>query len=637
MEFTIVGVAPESFTGLDQFFHPALFVPAMMAPALTKADAELLTDRTSRAFTVKGRIKAGISQQAASGEIRAIAASLAQSFPRTNKGFSAAVRTEIQTRFDVENNDFLIAAFLFALVAVVLLIACANIANLLLSRGRARGREFAIRVAIGAGRARLIRTLLTECVLLAAGGCLLSLFVAYAGIGFISTITIPSDTPIDLNVQLDERVLLLTLAVSLASALLFGLLPAFSMTRGDLVPALKAGELDPTRQRFLGRNGLVVAQIAGSLVLMILTTQLFRGITFVLARNPGFETHNRLLVGFNPAMIGYTSEQTAAFYKALLERVQAIPGVKSAALGHFIPTGLEYQQETVSPEGYHFPAGQQGSTVGASTVDENYFPVIGTSILQGRAFLPSDDSKAPPVVVVNQFFAQHYGLKDPIGKRLLVGQKNPHWAQIVGVAADSKYASIFEPPQDFVYLPLKQHPDSHMTLVVETRGAPDGFADSVRQAAHAIARNLPILTVRTFDDLYDQRSVKVANIVLIVVGYLGVIGLCLALVGLYAVVAYQVSRRTREIGIRMAIGASKGEVMKMVLGQAALLGASGIAIGILLSIAADRAISSLQVPHFDPLLFVLVVVSLLGVTLAAAALPARRAALIDPMIAIRQD
>ncbi len=638
IDFTIVGVAPESFTGLDQFFHPAFFVPAMMATALDKADGDLLTDRAQRAFAVKGRVKPGVSLHAASGEAAALAAALAQSFPKTNRGFGAVVRTERQARLDAQQYDAILAGLLFALVAVVLLIACANIANLLLGRGRARSRELAIRVAIGASRARLVRTQLTECSLIALGGCLLGLFIAQAGIGLESTVKIPADIPIDLTIQLDIRVVLFTLAVSLGSVFLFGLAPALRTTRGDLVPALKAGELDPTRRRFFGRNALVVVQVAGSLVLMVLTTQLFRGVSYVLSRDPGFRTQNRLLVSFNPAMIGYTAAQTAAFYNELLERVRNLPAVKSAALAHFIPTGSNYEEETVSLEGYHLPAGQQGVSIAASTVDENYFSTLGTTIVAGRGFLPTDDLNAALVVVVNRFFIEHYGIKNPLATRLKLGEKTGRWAQIVGVAANGKYFSPFEPPMDFIYRPMKQHPDAHMTLIAETADAPLALAEPIRRAVHAIAPNLPLFGVRTFDDLYDQRSVKVANVVLTLVGSLGLTGLGLALIGLYAVVAYQVSRRTREIGIRMAIGATQGQVTTMVMRYAAILAGGGVAIGLVLSMTAGKALTASQlIPPFDLRLVAAVVTGLLVVTLAAALIPARRAALIDPMRTIRQD
>jgi len=638
VDFAIIGVTPESFTGIDQFFHPALYVPTAMAPTLAKADSDLLTDRANRSFTVNGRVKQGVSVKTASGEAVALAHSLAQSYPKTNQGVGAAVRTEIQTRLESDQGDATVSALLFSLVAVVLLIACANVANLILCRARARARELAIRLAIGASRARLVRALLAECTLIALGASVLAVVIAEGGIELMSQIKIPSDVPIDLSIQLDHRVLFFTLAVSLASVLLFGLAPAIRMTRGDLVPALKAGELDPTHQRFFGRNALVIVQVAGSLLLMVLTTQAFRGTSYLLAHDPGFHVENRLLMGFNPALIGYTPKQTFAFYKDLVARVAALPGVKSVALAHFIPTSTSYEGETVSPEGHQFPKGQDGEAVAAATVDENYFATIGTPIVQGRGFLPTDDAHAGHVVIVNEFFVAHYAIKNPIGARVKVGDKNPQWAQIVGVAANAKYMSIVEPPMDFVYRPMQQQPAMGMTLITETRGDCLAYAEPIRRTVRAMAPNLLVFSVRAFADLYDQRSVKVVNTILTVAGSIAFIGLGLALVGLYAVIAYQVSRRTREIGIRMAIGASKGEVMKMVLRQAAVLGVGGTAIGCLLSFAAGKGLNAgLQIPRFDPLLFTAVVLSLLVITMAAALIPARRAAQIDPMVAIRQD
>jgi predicted permease len=638
IDFTVIGVASESFTGIDPFFHPALFVPVMMAPALAKADSDLLTDRAQRVFTVKGRLREGVGLKTASGEAMALANSLAGSFPKTNRGFGAAVRTELETRVDSDQGDALLTSLLFSLVAVVLLIACANVANLIMGRGRARSRELAIRLAIGASRVRLARTLLTECILIALGGSVLGLVVAEGGIGLTSDLKIPGDIPVELSIQFDHRVFFFTIALSLASVLLFGLAPAIRMTRGDLAPALKAGELDPTRGRFFGRNALVVIQVAGSLVLMVLTTQLFRGVAYVLSHDPGFRYENRLLMSFDPAMAGYTPEQSKAFFKELLARVRAVPGVKSAALAHFIPTGNNYESEIVSPEGYQFPRGQEGATIAAATVDENYFATIGTPIVEGRGFLASDDANAPPVIVVNQFFVTHYGIKDPIGKRVKIGEKNGRWAQIVGVAVTGKYLTVFEPPMDFVYRPMRQQPSESMTLIAETRGDPGAFAGSIQRAVHGIAPHLPIFAVRTFDDLYNQRSVKVSDIILTFVGGIGLIGLGLSLVGLYAVVAYQVSRRTREIGIRMAIGASKGQVAALVMRHAAILAGSGVAIGLAVSIMTGKGLTaSQQIPPFDTWLIAAVVAGLLVVALVAALIPARRAAMIDPMLAIRQD
>jgi predicted permease len=638
IDFTIIGVAPSSFTGLDQFFHPDLFVPAMMAAALSKADSTLLTDRANRAFVVKGRIRPGVSVQTASAEAMSLAQALAKSFPETNRGFGATVRTELQSRLDTQQGDAYGSAFLFSLVAVLLLISCANVANLMLGRARSRTREFAVRLAIGASRARLVRSQLTECVLIALAAGVLGLIIAQAGVALASTVEIPGDIPLHLTITLDPRALLFTLALSLSSVFVFGLMPALRSTRADLVPALKAGELGSTRSGLLGRNALVVLQVACALMLMVLATQLSRGFSYLLSHNPGFETRNRLLMSFDPAIAGYTPEQTTIFYNQLLQSVSRLPGIRSAAFAHFIPTGTSYEGETVAPEGFTFPPGQQGASISAATVGENYFQTIGTPILEGRGFLPTDDSKAPLVVVVNRFFVEHYGIKNPIGKRLLIGQRPGRWAQIVGVAADGKYNSVVEPPQDFLYRPMQQQSLTAMTLIAECRSDPAASAEPIRRSVHAIAPNMPIFAVRTFDDLYHQRSVKIIHILLTVVGSMALVGVALSLIGLYAVVAYQVAQRTREIGIRMAIGASRSQVMRMVMRHAASLGVTGVAIGLLLTIAIGEGLkAALALPSFDLVLLALVAIALLFVTVAASLIPARRAALIDPMRSIRQE
>ncbi len=283
INFTVIGVAPESFTGFDQFFRPAFYIPAMMAPALNPTNADLLTDRGRRDFTIKGRLREGVSIAAARSEMMALAKSLEESFPATNRGVGATVRGEIQQRMESDVGDATASAFLFALGAVVLLIACANVANLMLNRGRARTRELAVRLAIGASRARIIRTLLMESLLISLAASALGLLLAQGGIEFVSSVKVPSDIPIEFNAQLDLRVVCFAIAAGVLSALIFGLIPAFRSTKTDLVPALKAGELDPRKERLFGRSALVVVQVAGSLVLLVGATQIFHALSAILS------------------------------------------------------------------------------------------------------------------------------------------------------------------------------------------------------------------------------------------------------------------------------------------------------------------------------------------------------------------
>jgi predicted permease len=529
-------------------------------------------------------------------------------------------------------------AVLFAIVLVALGIACANVANLTLSRGRARSREIAVRLAIGASRGRLVRQLMAESLVIAVAGGALSLLIAQFCIDVISKLPTAGDIPIQTDIQLDTRVLWFTLLVSLATAILFGLVPALQSTRSDLVPALKAGPSDQNRKRLLGRNALVTVQIAGAVVLLVAATQLYRGFGYLLSHSPGFGIDHRLSMSFDPTLIRYTPEQTDQFYKTLIRRVQEAPGVKSATLASAIPMN-NWGQEMVIPEGYQFPRGQESFSVFASAVDDRYFQTLGISIEQGRAFQSADRADSPPVAIVNQLFAKHYLGRDPIGKRIRLNQPGAPWIQIVGVTATGKYVQMFEPPFEYLYLPFSQNPRGQMALIAEAYGDPAALAGPLREMVRGIDANVPVFGVRTLADIVDQRAVRLMHFINGMVASIGLLGLGLALVGLYAVVAYQVARRTREIGIRMALGADRPQVMRLILKQAATMGLTGVGIGLALSLAGSRALSAsvMATPGFDPVLLTLVAAGLLLTTMLAAAIPARRATRVDPMIALRQD
>jgi predicted permease len=642
VEFTVIGVAPESFRGMDQFMRPAFFFPAMMGPTIYSLD--YLNDRAQRSWMVKARLKQGVSMQAADAEIAGIAKSLELAFPATDRGFGTASRTELQTRLDKSPGNAVVLGLLFPSVLVALLIACANIANLTLSRGRARAREIAVRLAIGASRIRLVRQLMAESVVIALAGGALGLLLAQFCVEALSNAQIPSDIPIRLDFHLDQRVLWFTMLVALTCAVLFGLAPAMQSTKTDLVPALKSGELIPSRRRWFepnwfGRNALVTLQVAGCLMLLVAATQLFRGFSYLISHGPGFRTDHLLVVSFDPTLIRYTPQQMDQLYKTVMDRVDALPGVKSAALMYSIPLGASQQElEAVIPEGHQFPQGQKSLTVLANTVDPKYFDTFGVPILEGRGFRATDKFDTPRVAVVNQALAERHFGGHAVGKRLQL-QENGPWVEIVGVAATGKYLALFEPPTSFLYLPLRQHLQPHMTLIAASYGDPAALAAPLRETIGSIDSNLPVFGIRTMGDFFEQGSVALLRMMEVAVGSAGLLGLALAIIGLYAVVAYQVARRTREIGIRRAIGADRLHVMRMVLRQAAEMGVTGVCIGMALSFAAGRALSasSLGVPGFDPLLFGAISIGLLLITLLAAAIPARRAARIDPMEALRQD
>jgi len=641
IEFTIVGVAPARFTGLDRFMRPAFYIPMMMWPRVTsKPEDKPLESRDFRALTVKGRLKPGATVAQAQAEVTAIANNLARAYPDTNRNRTAAVRTELEARTQQSPPDAILVTMLSVLAMAVLVVACANVAGLLSSRAPVRAREIALRLAIGAGRPRLIRQLLTESLLIAVAGGLLGLGVGYAGVTFFRQIKIPSDLPIKMNFEMDQRALVFSLVVALASAVLFGLAPAIQTTRTDLVSALRSATADtPGRRRLWGRNLLVAGQVAISLVLLTVSTFLFRGFRHEIAQDPGFRTEHFLMMSFDPGLVHYNESQTQQFFRELVERARSVAGVKSAALAFSVPFSTSQDGVTIRPEGFQFPPGKEDVSVFANTVGDDYFDTAGVRIVRGRGFHITDTANSPHVAVVNEEFAKHYWPgKDPIGRRFRLNDRNGPWFEIVGVAKTVKYLWIAEAPMEFLYLPLAQHPQQRMILLAESAADPLTLVAPLRAVVHSLDANQPIYDVRTFGDFYHMRAVSTPNLLIQTVAAMGIMGLVLALVGLYGLVAYSAGRRTREIGIRMAIGAQRASVLRMVMHQGLILALIGISIGLVASVGAEQLLkASFGAGKTDFVAYLLVAPTLLGITMLASYVPARRASRIDPMRALRYE
>jgi predicted permease len=636
-DFTVIGVAPESFTGLDSFVHPVFYVPIMMAGKFPP-EADVLTNRAARRFDVKGRLKSGVSLETAAREAAGLAKSLEQAYPDTNRGFGATALTESEFRFERVPVYRMVTVSLFGLVLIVLLIACCNVANLTLGRGKSRAREIAVRLAIGASRARLVRQLMVESLVIAFAGAVVGLGVANAALSFFATMAMPiMDAPIQLAFQLDTRVLYFTLLVSVASAILFGLVPALQATKPNVAPTLKSGEQSERRKRYLGRNTLVMVQLAGSVLLAIAAIQLYRGYGYLLGGAHGFRRDHILTMRIDPSVAGYTLAQTAQFYRTLLDRSREIPGLLSTALTSFLPLTMDLQQKNVIPEGYEFSSDQRSAGVFSTSVDDHYFDTFGVRIVAGRGFAPTDTANSGRVAIVNNAFAQKYFRGSAVGKRLRLDGPDGPWAEVVGVAVTGQYVSVAEAPTDFLFLPYTQEPLPRMTVLAASAGDPAALADPLRQLVRSIDANMPVLSVRTMDNHFDQSASSNFYLTTAIFGSASFMGLILALVGLYALVSYQIARRTREIGIRMALGAARSQVMRMVLRESAMMSLVGVGIGIVLSLAAGRALTMGRPVPFDLTLNVLVPLALLFTTLLAAAIPARRASRVDPLIALRQD
>jgi macrolide transport system ATP-binding/permease protein len=588
---------------------------------------------------VHGRLKPGVSLAQAAAEAKVVSQQLAQAYPATNRTSSIAGDSDLKGKLKKGPEVAAMLFFPLAMGAMVLLIACANVANILLSRARARSREIAVRLAIGAGRGRLVRQLLTESLVIAVLGGALGLLVALAGVQLFSQIKISVDMPVVLDVRLDPRVLLFTLLISVVSALLFGLAPALQSSHPDLVPALKSGKGDDgKRRRLLGRNTLVMAQVAGALLLLVCATQAYRGASMVVSAPAGFRTSHLLMASFNPTLAKYTPEQAKGFYKLLLEKVGNLTGVKSAALAQAAPLMPGSGASRLVPEGVRLPPGSEAVGVMSNTVSEGYFETVNVPIVKGRAFEASDRAGSRPVAIVNEAFARkYYPNQNAIGKRLRLKGATDEVLEIVGVARQSKYEDLVEPPIEYLYRPLSQDPQQAMTIMVATAGPSSGVGGALRDIVRSLDAGQPMYGVRTMEEVFDERANEL-GIFTEAIGAMGLLGLTLAMVGLYGLMSYSVSLRSREIGIRMAIGAGRSGVLGMIMKQGMVLAAAGASIGLLLCLLASRVTSfALGVPGFNLPFVGLVTAGLVVAAGLGAYAPARRASRMDPNAVLRQE
>ncbi len=644
VEFTVIGVAPERFTGMNQYVRSEFFAPMMMWPRLVGDPKQRpLEDRNMRGVGIKGRLKPGVSMERTQAELDVIAKDLEHTYPDTNRNRGLIVRTELQTRLAQSPPDAMLIAMLTTLAAAVLFVACANVAGLLTSRAPARAKEMALRVAVGAGRGQLITQLLTESVLIAVGGGVLGLAVGYGAVTVFRQIQLPTDLPIALTFQLDRRAMLFSLVVAGLSAILFGLAPAIQSSRADLAMVMRAGESRTGGRRRWGRSLLVGGQVATSVVLLVMATFMYRGFMKQVNDGPGYRTDHLLLMSLDPSLAHYEAEDSRRFFLQLAERARSIPGVKSVALASTVPMATEgIGGANVVPEGFQLPAGKESLQLFSARVDEHYFSTLQIPIVRGRGFSEQDSPDAPRVAVVNEEYVREYlAGQDPIGKRFELRDRGAStWIEIVGVARTAKYLWLGEPPTEFVYLPYRQHLRSDMVLLTEAAGDPASLVAPLREVIQGLDRTLPIYNVRTMEEFYQMRTITIFNVIIGIVGAMGLMGLGLAIVGLYGLVWYATTRRTKEIGIRMAIGAGRTTVMRMVLRQGLVLAVIGLAIGLLAGFGAERLLQA-AFPNGDTriefMAYVMVAPVVLAATFIAAYLPAHRAARLDPMKALRYE
>jgi predicted permease len=638
--FTVLGVAPPGFRGVNALGGPALWLPvSARKQVLTGFAAENFDNRRALLLNVVARLKPQVAARQAEAALTTVAAGLEKAHPQENDSRSATLAPLTGFNPEFRRDVSLAGAVLMGVVALVLLIACANVANLLLARAAGRRREIAIRISLGASRGRLIRQLLTESALLGLLAGAAGLIIAKVSQDLLWSLRPPFLNADALDLGLSRKVLAFTLLVSLLTGLLFGLVPALQLSRPQLVDHLKdrTNRASGFGRLFALRNVLVMAQVALSLVTLVGAGLFLRSLQNAQRTDPGFETTQLLLLSFDAGAEGYSGESAAAFQRTVLDRVRVLPAVKSAVLASsgLFDGGFS---RTVFPEGVDQSDRRNGRLTPLNQVGPGYFETLGIPIVRGRGLAEVDRAGAPMVAVVNETMARRlWPDQQPVGKRFRCFGED--WIiEVVGVARDAKYFTIGEDPQPFFYLPLSQHASAAVTLHVRTAGDPAAAVGTVRGQVQSLDARMPITNVQTIRQLFDQ-ALWAPRMSASLLGAFGALALVLAAVGVHGVVSYSVAERTQEFGIRMAMGARPVDMLRMVMRQTLLTASIGAGIALVVAYAATRGLGNLLigVPAGDPVTFGATLGMILAAALAASAWPAWRASRIDPLVALRYD
>jgi putative ABC transport system permease protein len=638
--FTVIGVAPEGFKGVNALFSPDGWAPSMMYDSLLPAAfRRWFDDRRALLMNVAGRLRPGVTMAQAESQLKAIFTALEKEYPQPNKGRNVTLRTLTEATIfpGLRQALALGSAVLMTIVGLVLLIACFNVANLLLARATSRRQEIAMRLALGASRGRLVRQLLTESVLLALAGGVVGLLlapVARDGIWALRPAFLAQNF-VDFTV--DVRVLAFATMASLLTGLIFGLAPALQAVKPDVVTALKeeTRSAGATGRRLALRNILVVGQVALSLVTLVVAGLFLRSLGSAHHIDPGFDATHTAIVAVTPGQAGYNQGRAEEFYRLVAERAVAQPSVRSAAWSSSIPLTGNFQR-TVVPEGKDPDDAASRRFAITQVITPGYFEAIGIPVLRGRPFTQADRTGSVKVAVVNEAMAAAlWPNDDAVGKRFsFYGDPEPH--EVVGIAKTSKYNTLGEDPQIAAYIPLAQNFSDAMVLVLRTDGDPSAALGAMLGEIRRMDREVPLNNPASMSAVLDQ-SLWAARLGAILLGAMGGLALVLASVGLYGVMSYSVGQRQKEIGVRMALGASQSTVLSQVLRQALTLVAIGLAIGLIVAIGTSRLVSTLLygVTATDPVTFVCVSLLLIVVGFGASFGPAFRASRVDPIVTLR--
>jgi predicted permease len=646
--FEVIGVAPPEFLGVSVGSAPDVWVPMMMQSRVLP-DRVWYNDPNTTWYTLMGRLKAGVTEQQAGAGINALYSKIKA---EESGGAGAASTTRIEAAPGSKGLSSLRQKFsrplqiLLAVVVLILLIACANVAGLLMVRSNARDKEISLRLALGAGRGRIIQQLLTENVLLSIISGAVGILLAYTAMNVLIAMVSTGRMPVLLDLQPDIRMLLFTLGISLLPGILFGIGPALRVTRVDLTTKLKEGGASGGTARTKIAKALVIGQITLSVLLLVGATLFLRTLQNLHALDMGFNRSNVLVARLDPLAAGYKGPQLSGIYKELFEKVEALPGVQSVSLGQSRVIAGGMGRGAVSVPGY-VPREGETRAVPWNVVSPGYFETLGMHLLSGRDFTWRDDASASPVAVINQTMAHYYfGDEDPVGKRLRLGgfatgaPQGTFPIEIVGVVKDAKYTALQEASSRFIYIPYMQAPSQvleSLALHVRTATAPQAIAESVRREVLGINQSL-LQEITTLADQVDATLLQ-ERLVATLSGFFGSLALLLACLGLYGVMSYSVLMRRREIGIRMALGATPGDVLWLVLKESVTLVAVGLAVGIPLAVFLSRTVASMffQARPTDPVTIGIALLAMVGVVVVAGVLPASRASRVDPVKTLRYE
>ena len=647
---TVVGIAPKDFLGTYAFLSMDGFIPIGATTGAMGLESENVLKefwekRDRRSISLLARLNPGVDLKQASATFGVVANRIAEQHPDTDKAISIQVFPEKLARPEPDpDNTIPYTALAFtALGALVLLVACFNIANVLLVRATVRQREMAIRAAIGAGRVRLIRQYLTESLMLALFGGIAGMLLGWWAAGFLGSLNLGTDLPVKFNFDPDLRVFLFALGVVVLTGAVVGILPALRVARTDVNTMLREGGRGSTDggRRHWVRNGLVMAQVAGSLLLLIVAGLFVRSARHAEQISLGFNPDHVLDIPIDVKQVGYTDEQGKQFFRTLDERLRVLPGVTSESEAFFTPLSLISADQGLVFDGRELEPGQTAPDVMYNVISPDYFTTLQIPLRQGRVFTAADRDKAPNVAVVNEAMAKKFWPgQDVIGKHFRFTVGEPKRWEVVGVVGNTKIKSITEEETPFFYIPVEQSYIPLRTIHLRTSIPPDSIVRQATAQIQELAPTLPIVGARTLpEDLSGINGYLFYNLGAQLTTTIGLLGLLLAIVGVYSVVSYAAVQRTHEIGIRVALGANRVDILRMVLGQSIVIVGVGILVGLGISLAATRLVAGLLVgiSPTDPVTFISVVALLAVVAIAACWLPAHRATRVNPLVALRYE